>query len=331
MTLHDPAALLLVIPALLLSCYVWRKKSPCHIFFPALSVFAEIPPTIRSRCASVLAGLRILAIVLVVVALARPQQLQREAMVTSRGIDLLLALDVSTSMLAVDRAVSVNDRSRFKIARDVTRDFISRRSGDRIGMIAFAARPYPVAPLTLDHHWLNGVLDQLEIGGIEDGTALGDGLLAAVNRLRASPAESRAIVLVTDGRNNAGSVQPLVAAQAAHALGIRVHTIGIGGEGAAAFPVEDPLGGVSYRQVAADLDEATLLGIARITGGRFYRAADGAALQKVFADIDLLERRPIEENVSISYLELFPPILLVALLLLAVDTVLRTTWLRRNP
>jgi Ca-activated chloride channel family protein len=331
MTFHDPVALLLVIPALLLAGYAWRKKPYSHILFPALALFAEIPPTIRSRCAASLPGVRILVIILVVIALSRPQLQQREATVTSRGIDLLLALDVSTSMLAVDRAVSANDRSRFKIAKDVTRDFISRRSGDRIGMIAFAARPYPVAPLTLDHQWLNGVLDQLEIGGIEDGTALGDGLLAAVNRLRASPAESRAIVLVTDGRNNAGIVQPLVAAQAAHTLGIRVHTIGIGSAGAAAFPVEDPLGGVTYRQVSADLDEATLRGIAQTTGGRFYRATDGAALQKVFAEIDLLERRPIEEKVSISYLELFSPVLLAALLLLAVDTILRTTWLRRNP
>ncbi|MDD2732470.1 MAG: VWA domain-containing protein [Desulfuromonadaceae bacterium] len=331
MTFHDPAVLLLVIPTLLLSGYAWRKKSHSQIIFPALSLFAEIPPTIRSRCAASLPGVRILAIMLVVIALARPQLQLREATATSRGIDLLLALDVSTSMLAVDRAVSANDRSRFKIARKVTRDFISRRSGDRIGMIAFAARPYPVAPLTLDHQWLNGVLDQLEIGGIEDGTALGDGLLAAVNRLRASPAKSRAIVLVTDGRNNAGSVQPLVAAQAAHTLGIRVHTVGIGGQGAAAFPVEDPLGGVTYRQVTADLDEATLRGIARTTGGQFYRATDGAALRKVFAEIDLLERRPIEEKVSISYRELFPPVLLAALLLLTVDTILRTTWLRRNP
>jgi Ca-activated chloride channel family protein len=271
------------------------------------------------------------AIVLGVIALARPQLQQREATVTSRGIDLLLALDVSTSMLAVDRTASAHDRSRFQIARDVTRDFISRRSGDRIGMIAFAARPYPIAPLTLDHQWLNDVIDQLEIGNIEDGTALGDGLLAAVNRLNASPSASRAIVVITDGRNNAGTVPPLIAAQAAHTLGIRVHAIGIGGQGAAAFPVEDPLGGVTYRQVAADLDVATLHGIAQTTGGRFYRATDAAALQNVFAEINLLERRPIEEKVNISYRELFPSLLLAALLLLVVDTILRTTWLRRNP
>ena len=331
MTFHDPAALLLVIPALLLSGYAWRKKSNSHIIFPSVSLFTYIPPTTRSRCAAMLPAVRILVIILAVIALARPQLQLREATVVSRGIDLVLALDVSTSMLAVDRTASVNNRSRFKIARDVTRDFISRRSSDRIGMIAFAARPYPVAPLTLDHQWLSGVLDQLEIGGIEDGTALGDGLLAAVNRLNASPAASRAIVVITDGRNNAGTVQPLVAAQAAHTLGIRVHTIGIGGQGAALFPVEDPLGGVTYRQVAADLDEAALRGIAQTTGGRFYRAADAAALQNVFTEIDLLERRPIEEKVSISYRELFPPVLLAILFLLAVDALLRTTWLRRNP
>ncbi len=331
MTFHDPSALLLVIPALLLSGYAWRKKSNCQVIFPLLSTFTDIHPTTRSRCAAMLPAVRILAIFLAVIALARPQLQLREATVVSRGIDLVLALDVSTSMLAVDRAASVNDRSRFKIARDVTRDFISRRSGDRIGMIAFAARPYPVAPLTLDHQWLNGVLDQIEIGGIEDGTALGDALLAAVNRLHASSAASRAIVVITDGRNNAGAVQPLVAAQAARTLGIRVHTIGIGGKGAALFPVEDPLGGVTYRQVAADLDETVLRGIAQTTGGRFYLASDAAVLQSVFTEIDTLERRPIEEKVSISYRELFPPVLLAALLLLVAETLLRTTWLRRNP
>ena len=331
MTFHDPVALLLVIPALLLSGYAWRKKPNGHILFPAHTIFTDVPPTARSRCAAMLPAVRIVVIVLVVTALARPQLQLRETTVTSRGIDLLLALDASTSMLAVDRAASSNKRSRFQIARDVTRDFISRRSGDRIGMIAFAARPYPVAPLTLDHQWLNGVLDLLEIGGIEDGTALGDALLAAVNRLHASPAASRAIVVITDGRNNTGAVQPLVAAQAAHTLGIRVHTVGIGGQGTAAFPVEDPLGGVTYRQVAADLDEATLRGIAQTTGGRFYRAADAAALQSVFTEIDRLERRPIEEKVSISYRELYSPVIWAALLLLAADTLLRTTWLRRNP
>ena len=331
MTFHDPAALLLVIPALLLSGYAWRKKPNGHILFPARTIFTDVPPTARSRCAAMLPAVRILAIILVVIALSRPQLQLRETTVTSRGIDLLLALDASTSMLAVDRAASSNNRSRFQIARDVTRDFISRRNGDRIGMIAFAARPYPVAPLTLDHQWLNGVLDLLEIGSIEDGTALGDALLAAVNRLHASPAASRAIVVITDGRNNTGTVQPLVAAQAAHTLGIRVHTVGIGGPGTAAFPVEDPLGGVTYRQVAADLDEATLRGIAQATGGRFYRAADAAALQSVFTEIDRLERRPIEEKVSISYRELYSPVILVALLLLAADTLLRTTWLWRNP
>ncbi|MFZ4855167.1 MAG: vWA domain-containing protein [Desulfuromonadaceae bacterium] len=331
MTFLDPAALLLLIPALLLSGCAWRKKSNSQSMFPALSLFTDIPPTTRSRCAAMLPAVRILAIILAVIALARPQLQLRETTVTSRGIDLVLVLDVSTSMLAVDRTASANDRSRFQIAKDVTRDFISRRSGDRIGMIVFAARPYPAAPLTLDHQWLDGVLDQLEIGSIEDGTALGDGLLAAVNRLHASPAANRAIVIITDGRNNVGAVQPLVAAQAAHALGIRVHTVGIGGEGVAAFPVENPLGGVTYRQVTADLDEATLRGIAGTTGGRYYRAADGASLQGVFAEIALLERRPIEEKVSVSYRELYSPVLLTVLTLLVADTLLRTTWLRRNP
>jgi Ca-activated chloride channel family protein len=233
-------------------------------------------------------------------------------------------------MLAVDRTSPPTGRSRIQIAREVTREFISRRSGDRICLIAFAARPYPVGPLTLDHHWLTSTLDQLEIGSIEDGTALGDGMLAAINRLRSSPAASRAVVLVTDGRNNAGTTTPLVAAQTAHALGIRIHTIGIGGRGEADFPVENPLGGVTYRQVAADLDEVTLTQIARSTGGAFFRAADATTLTAVFTEIDRLERRPIEEKISTSYRELFPLFLLSTLFVLVVDIIFRATWLRRT-
>jgi Ca-activated chloride channel family protein len=272
-----------------------------------------------------------MTLLLAIVALARPQMKLRESTIVSRGIDLVVALDVSTSMLAVDRPSPVTAHSRFQIAKDVTRDFISRRSGDRIGLIAFAARPYPAAPLTLDHQWLTGTVDQLEIGTIEDGTALGDGMLAAVNRLRSSPAGSRAVVLVTDGRNNAGVVEPSVAAEAARSLGIRVHTVGIGGRGTAEYPVEDPLGGITYRQVTADLDEDALTKIAATTGGTYFRATDAATLQNIFIEIDRLERRPIEEKVSTAVQELFPPFLLAALLLLAADIVLRTTWLRRSP
>jgi Ca-activated chloride channel family protein len=331
MIFHDPLALLLMIPLLLLITFVWRSKTHTRIMFPATSLLTDLPLPFRCRCAVWLPSLRCIAMVLAVIALARPQLPVKEATVVSRGVDLALALDISTSMLAIDRTPQVHGRSRLQIAREVTRSFISRRTGDRIGVIAFAARPYPVAPLTLDHTWLNSALDQLEIGAIEDGTALGDGVLAALNRLRSSPAASRAVVLLTDGRNNAGNASPDQAAQAARSLGIRVHTIGIGGEGAADFPVENPLGGVTYRQVAADLDEAALKQIAQTTGGTFFRAADATTLQAVFSEIDRLERRPIEEKVSTSFRELFPPFLLTALTLLVFDTILRATWLRRVP
>ena len=331
MSFHDPVALLLLLPISLIFAIFLRKKDSRRIRFSDVSLLQGLPVTTRQRLASSLPVLRAMAVVFAVVALARPQLLVRESTVTSRGIDLVLDFDISTSMLAVDRNVKSGGQSRLQIAKDIARDFISMRPGDRIGMVAFAARPYPVAPLTLDHDWLNRALNRLEVGAVEDGTALGDGLLSAINRLRSSPAASRTVLLVTDGRNNAGAVSPSVAAQASKALGIRIHTIGIGSQGPAFIPVQDPMGGITYREVHADLDVATLADIARITGGSFFRASDAAALRSVFKEIDRLERRPIEEKVTNSMQELFAPFLVAALVLLLVETTLKSTWLRRIP
>jgi len=328
----DPLALLLLLLFALPALYRSRRQAALPaIPFPSVTMLAGLPLTVRHRLFRLLPLLRGLAMLALVASLARPQLPVRTATVTTKGVDLALALDLSTSMLAVDRGEQPRGHSRLAIAKEITREFISRRTGDRIGLVAFAARPYPVAPLTLDHDWLSGALERLEVGDMEDGTALGDGLLAAVNRLRASPAASRAVVLLTDGRSNAGATDPAAAAQAARTLGIRVHTIGVGSRGAADFPVEDPMGGISFREVRAELDEATLGEIARATGGGFFRATDAAMLRQVFREIDLLERRTIEEKVSHSNRELFPALMLTALALLLVEATLRHTWLRRLP
>jgi Ca-activated chloride channel family protein len=185
-----------------------------------------------------------------------------------------------------------------------------------------------VAPLTLDHDWLATALDQLEIGTLEDGTALGDAILASINRLRSSPKQSRTIVLMTDGRSNAGETTPGTAAAVARTLGIKIHTIGIGGQTPALFPVTNPLGGVIWREVRADLDVDVLQEIATTTGGTFFRASNGAAMQSVYREIDRLARRPIEERQHRSVQELFPFLVATALLLSMASLVLRSTWLR---
>jgi len=327
MIFHTPWALLLFVP-LVVVLLLRKKRSADAISFPGTALLFSLPISMRQRFARLLTGLQLTALTCMILAMARPQLVNTETTVKSRGIDIVIALDLSTSMLAVDRSALPRNRSRLVIAREVTREFIARRSNDRIGFIAFAARPYPVAPLTLDHDWLTAVLDRQEIGSIEDGTALGDGLLAAVNRLRASPQGSRAVVLMTDGRSNAGATSPLAAARAAQTLGVRVHTIGIGGKAPALFPVVDPLGGTSWRQVNADLDETALREIAALTGGSSYRADDADALRSVFQEIDKLEKRPIEENRSRSVREIAPVLLLSALLLFLFTQTLRGTWLR---
>jgi len=331
MTLHDPQFLTLLV-LLIPSAWLIRRAttlSPSHPI-PDGDLLPLLPETIRSRGGRLLPYLRIPILALLVVGLSRPQIVTRETTVLTKAADLMIALDLSTSMLAEDASQGAARKNRVSAAKEVLTGFLRKRAGDRIGLIAFAARPYPAAPLTRDHAWLERAVDRLQAGSVEDGTAVGDALLAALNRLRNSPAKSRAVILITDGRNNNGT-PPEQAAAVASALGIRVHTIGIGSRGKALFPVQDPLGGVSYRQVQADLDEASLREIAAITGGGYFRADDQEALARIFREIDRLEKRPVEEKVHFTSAELFPSFLLAALTLLLIGQLLRCTLLRRAP
>lgn len=235
--------LLLAPPLILLAA----RRQAAAIPHPHGEILSALPVPWKLKIARVPPVCRVLAFCLAVAALARPQLVDSVTTVTSKGVDIALALDLSSSMLAVEEGSSDRTRTRLALAKEVVGDFISRRSGDRFSVVAFGARAYPVAPLTLDHHWLKKVVADLDTGAVEEGTAIGDALLAAINRLRLSPARGRTVVLVTDGRSNTGSVTPAAAAAAAAALGIKVHTIGIGGKGKALYPVENPLGGVSWR------------------------------------------------------------------------------------
>ncbi|MCU0841489.1 MAG: VWA domain-containing protein [Thiobacillaceae bacterium] len=337
MRFHDPELLWLL---LLLLPWLWLRHRRAR-GSPALVVadgaqLAALPDTPRARLRRHLPWLRLLILILGIVALARPQTVEQETKIRGKGVDLVIALDLSTSMLAEDaRGAGSGGTNRLAMAKAVLDDFIRGRPGDRIGLVAFAARPYPAAPLTLDHAWLREAVAGLRTGAIEDGTALGDALLAALNRLRGKGGEERsasqAVILVTDGRGNAGATSPQLAAAAARTLGIRVHAIGIGSRGEAVIPVEDPLGGIAYRRVRADLDEAVLREIAATTGGAYFRADDGGGLARVFREIDRLEKRPIEQTVRFAYGELFPRLVLAMLVLLAAELTLRATLLRTLP
>ena len=336
MRFADPQWLLLL-PALVPWLILLRRRER-HA--PALrlgnsAVLDELPATPRARLAHRLPCLRLLCLALAIVALARPQIVDKEDTVRRRGIDLVVALDLSTSMLAEDEAGGEPRRNRLAVAKEVLAGFIDGRKDDRIGLVAFAARPYPAAPLTFDHAWLQAAVARLQTGMIEDGTAIGDAILAALNRLRGTApgaaAGSQAIILLTDGRSNAGAATPQLAADAARALGIRIHAVGIGSAGRAVIPVVDPLGRTLRREVKAELDEAGLREIAASTGGRYFRADDRSGLVRVFEAIDRLEKRPLEEKVYLSWRDLFPHLLLAALALLVAECALRATLLRTVP
>lgn len=336
MRFHDPHLLGLLALLPLWAGWRWHRARRA----PALRLghaaqYAALPDTWRSRVARHLPWLRVLILALLLLALARPQSIEREVTRQREGVDLMLVLDLSTSMLAEDAQADAMRGNRLTMARAVLADFLKGRPGDRIGLVAFAARPYPAAPLTLDHAWLQATIARLQPGDIEDGTALGDAILMALNRLRGKPGQrskpGRAIILVTDGRDNAGGTAPELAAAAAKALGIRIHSVGIGARGQALIPVDDPFGGTHYRPVRADLDEAMLRRIAHLTGGVYFRADDRAALARVFREIDTLEKAPIQEKVYDAHREWYPFLLLGALALGLIELTARAVLLRRLP
>ena len=336
MTFTDPWLLLLVIPLIGSFPVILRNENTAPgIRFPGGQLLRGLPESFRVKAARTLPVVRLCAALLLVAALARPQMVEKETRVRSEGIDIMLAVDVSTSMLAQDLGTGSVREERLKIAKDVIRRFVRGREGDRIGMVVFAARPYLLSPLTLHHDWLLENLARVETGMIEDGTALGDGLLTALTRLtvngRSTDGRGKIAILLTDGRNNAGTVAPRVAAETARALGIRVYTIGVGSRGRAVYPLTDPFGSTVYRQVDVDIDETALEEIARSTGAGYFRATDAAGLLGIYQQINLLEKRPVESTVHATRRELFPLFLLPALFLLLMDVWLRSTLLRRAP
>jgi Ca-activated chloride channel family protein len=271
--------------------------------------------------------LRAAALVLLVAALARPQSGSRRVERESEGVDIVLALDVSGSMKAED----FTPRNRLYVAKNVVRDFIARRQGDRVGLVVFSARAFTQCPLTLDYDVLVRLLDDVHIGMMEDGTAVGTALASAVNRLEESKAKSRVVILLTDGVNNAGSIDPITAAEIARAVGVKVYTIGVGKGGRVPYPVDRGLLGVQRRLVEVELDEQTLRQIASITGAQYFRAHRSDELEGIYRRIDELEKSKIETFEYVRYSEIFPRFAVPGLLLLGLELLLAQTLLRRMP
>lgn len=327
------ALLLLIIP-LLIWYYLYRlKRRKGSLRFSDVSVIRKLPTSPLLPFRHVLFGIRILVIGLTILALARPQSGIRGEEVTTEGIDIVLSVDISGSM----RAEDFKPRNRLYVAKQVIADFIKGRRSDRIGMVVFAGRSFTQCPLTLDYNVLLGLLEEIKIGLIEDGTAIGMGIAGAVNRLRQSTAKSKVVILLTDGVNNTGAVDPITAARAAKALGVKIYAVGVGKEGGAPIPVDDPVFGRTYARnrdgslVMTEIDEPTLKEIADLTGGAYFRATNAETLSDIYKRIDDLERTEIKTVEYTRYHELFGYFLLPALCLVLFETVLAHTRFRRLP
>lgn len=308
-----------------------RRGPRAAVRYASTELVREVGRTTRSRFGRLLPYVRFPALALLIVALARPQTHLARSSIKASGVDIMLALDVSGSMASLDLTLDGKPADRLSVVKSVVGTFIDQRPNDRIGMIAFAGAPYLVSPLTLDHDWLERNLTRVELGTIEDGTAIGSALTSAVNRLRTSDAHTKLVVLLTDGVNNTGKVQPLLAAEAAAALGIKVYTIGVGTEGKAPMPITDADGRRHVVMADADVDEKTLGAIATKTGGEFFRATDTESLEHVYARIDALEKTTREVSHYEHHDDKFAWALLPGLALLAAELGLATTWLRRVP
>ena len=317
--------LLLILP--LIGYHASLRRTHPALFFFSLQPFKGSGSSWRVLGNRLLSLLRTAVLGLFIVALARPEKVSHERDFETKGVDIVIALDISGSMLAED----FKPENRLAVAKQEAEKFIRGRANDRMGLVVFARDAFTQCPLTLDYDILIGLLHQIQIGMIPDGTAIGMGIATAVNRLRESDAKSKVVILITDGENNAGKIDPVTAAELARTFKIKVYTIGVGRGGLVPFPVNDPLFGKRYVQARVDIDEFTLKRIADITGGVFFRARDPKSLSEIYSRINELEKSEMKVREYQNYDELFPYFLIPALLLLALETLLKNTALLRIP
>jgi len=332
MTFAHPFLLLLL---LLLPLAAWlqgRRGQPPAFLYSSVKLVEGLTRARRSRAGNLLAALRWLVLALFLVALAQPRLTKSTTEVKASGIDIVAALDLSGSMISEDFEVRGERVNRVNMAKSVLRDFIDKRPNDRIGLVVFAREAYIATPLTLDHDYLQENLARLEIGAInENATAIGDALTTAVNRLRDLKSKSKIIILATDGQNNSGNTEPLRAAAAAAAFGVKIYTVGIGEQGQAPMPARDMFGRKVYQMVPVDVDETTLQKIADQTGGKYYRADNADKFRQIYAEIDKLEKTEATVNKFTEYKELFGWFVGAGLALLLLELMLGETIFRRLP
>ncbi len=318
---------LLLIPIYVyLHFFKWKNRRPAMLYSSA-GLFYGIKPSFKSRLKVILPILQIIAIALFSIAAARPQSGSTSKEINTEGIDIMLALDISSSMKAEDFA----PHNRLYAAKQVIREFVSGRTSDRIGLVVFSKQSFTQCPLTIDYNVLLNYLDDVKFGMIEDGTAIGLAIANCVNRLRESKAKSKIIILLTDGVNNAGEIDPITAAEAAKALGIRIYTIGAGKPGKARYPVDNPVFGRRYVIQENQIDEETLKKIASLTGGKYFRATDTESLRRIYADIGKMEKTKVKVKEYTMYSELYRLFMLPAVLLMIIEMILSKGYFRRTP
>jgi Ca-activated chloride channel homolog len=314
---------LLAVPALIAFYILKQHKASASLRLPGLQYFEKLGITFRNYLRHVLFALRMMAVVLLIIVLARPQKTDRFQDVSTEGIDIVLALDISGSMLARDFRPD-----RLEASKNVATEFISGRPYDRIGLVVFSGESFTQCPLTTDHAVLINLLREIQSGMIEDGTAIGMGLANAVNRIRDSEAKSKVIILLTDGINNRGEIAPGSAAGIAKTFGVRVYTIGVGTQGMAPYPVQTPFG-TQYQNMPVEIDETILKEIAETTGGRYFRATDNDKLVQVYKEIDKLEKSKIDVKQFTKKEEKFLIPSIIAICFLFIEILLRNTLLRK--
>ncbi len=316
--------LLLLVPAII--WYILKDRSSvASLQFSSLKAFEGSRSTFRQYLRHLLFVLRIFAFALLIVVLARPQSTERWQDVTTEGIDIMMVLDISSSMLARDF-----QPDRLEASKDLATEFISGRDNDRIGLVVFAGESFTQCPLTSDHSVLINFFNDVESGLIEDGTAIGNGLATSISRLKDSKAKSKVIILLTDGVNNRGEIAPGTAAEIAKTFGIRVYTIGVGTKGMAPYPVNSPYG-IRYQNMKVEIDEEVLKEVASVTDGRYFRATDNNKLREIYKQIDQLEKSKIEVKELSKRKEEYAIFAMIAFALLLCEGLLRLLFLRTLP
>ena len=313
---------LFIIP-LMIFWYVLRRKRQ----YPSMSIstieqFKKSPVTLRTRLRHSLFVFRCIAIIFMIIAVARPQSSSSRETINTEGIDIILSVDVSTSMDAEDLKPD-----RITAAKKAAKQFIEKRTNDRIGLVPFAAEAFTQCPITIDHEVLISLLEKVETGKLEDGTAIGDGLATSVNRIKDSDSKSKVIILLTDGRNNRGNISPQTAAELARTFDIRVYTVAVGTKGQAPITVDTPFGKRKV-MMEVEIDEEVLQKIADITGGKYFRATNNESLEKIYDEIDEMEKTKIDVAIFSKKTERFLPFVLIAGLFLILELLMKYTIFR---